>query len=87
MRGLRVYLSCTNAPKVAADDYIDSVITSPKVFSGVQAAAAQPGQAEPPPHYAFTRLESDPAALRVEAQPQVEPTGSVIDATPPFDAA
>lgn len=77
-----MYLSGMNAPKVYAEDYIDFIIASPKAVSARQAAAAQPDQADPPAHDAFTRLlhrlEPDPATLWHEAQPQVDRTGGVL---------
>lgn len=71
-----------NAPKVDPEDYIQFVIASPNVVSALQAAAAQPDQADPPAHDAFTRLlhrlEPDPSTLWVEAQPQVNRGGGVL---------
>ena len=53
---LEVYISGMNAPKVDPEDSFQFVIASPNVVSALQAAAAQPDQAEPPAHDAFTRL-------------------------------
>jgi putative transposase len=65
-----------NAPKCRAIDYIDFLVASPRAVSGTEAARAQPAQATPPAHDAFTRLlhrlEPDPAALWAEAAPLVE---------------
>jgi putative transposase len=64
-----------NAPKCQPEDYINYLVASPRVVSGMEAARVQPAQADPPAHDAFTRLlhrlEPDPAALWAEAAPQV----------------
>jgi hypothetical protein len=64
-----------NAPKCTATDYIDFLVATPRAVSGTEAARAQPEQASPPAHDAFTRLlhrlEPDPATLWAEAAPLV----------------
>ena len=64
-----------NPPKCQAKDYIDFLIATPKVCSALEAARVQPDPADAPAHDAFTRLlhrlEPDPQALWLEAQPQV----------------
>ena len=71
-----------NAPKVDPEDDTQFVIASPNVVSALQAAAAQPDQAEPPAHDAFTRrlhrLEPDPTTPWHEAQPQVNRGDGVL---------
>lgn len=71
-----------NAPKVDPEDSFQFVIASPNVVSALQAAAAQPDQAEPPAHDAFTRLlhrlAPDPTPLGNDAQPQVNRGDGVL---------
>jgi putative transposase len=77
-----VYGWCMNAPKVAADDYIDFLIATPKVCSATEAARVQPHAPNPPAHDCFTRLltrlEPDPDTLWTEAQPQVQRCDGVL---------
>ena len=69
------YRSAVNAPKVEADEYIDFLIATPKACSATEAARVHPDGPRPPSHDAFTRLlprlEPDPEALWLEAEPQV----------------
>lgn len=78
-----------NAPKVDADDYIDSLIATPKACSATEAARVHPDCPTPPAHDAFTRrltrLEPDPDTLWAEARPQVARHDGVLvidDSTP-----
>jgi putative transposase len=71
-----------NAPRVQSEDYIDSLIATPKVASAVEAARVQPVRPGAPAHDAFTRLlhrlEPDPVALWTEAKPHVALTEGVL---------
>jgi putative transposase len=71
-----------NAPKCAAEDYIDFLVASPRAVSGTEAARAQPERADAPAHDAFTRLlhrlEPDATALWAEAAPLVDRRGGVL---------
>jgi len=71
-----------NAPKVAADDYIDFLIATPAAFSAVEAARVQPGRRGAPAHDAIsrllTRLEPDPDTLWDEARGQVRRDDGVL---------
>src|SRR5262245_13441243 len=64
-----------NAPKCQPEDYIDSLIATPKAATATEAARVQPDRPQPPAHDAFTRLlhrlQPDPETLWIEAQPQV----------------
>ncbi len=65
-----------NPPKVSDEDYINFLIATPRVCSGVEAARVAPDEESPPAHDAFTRLlhrlEPDAATLWREARRQVE---------------
>ena len=71
-----------NAPKCSPSDSIDFLVASPRVVRGTEAARAQPDQATPPAHDAFTRLlhrrEPDPATLWAAAAPQVRRGAGVL---------
>lgn len=71
-----------NAPKVAADEYIDFLIATPRVCSATEAARVQPDQLDPPAHDAFTRLltrlEPDPDTLWAESETQVRRDDGVL---------
>lgn len=77
-----MYGSVMNAPKVAADDYIDFLIATPKACSATEAARVQPDTPEPPAHDAFTRLltrlEPDPDTLWAESRTQVRRSEGVL---------
>lgn len=65
-----------NPPKVSAQDYIDFLIATPKVCSGLEAARVSAVETSPPAHDAFTRLlhrlEPEAETLWQEAASQVE---------------
>jgi hypothetical protein len=69
-------------PKCRDFDYIDFFIASPKAFCCKEAAKVQPESPDAPAHDAFTRLlhrlEPDPAALWIEAQPMVQLVGGLL---------
>jgi putative transposase len=71
-----------NPPRVQPDDYIDFLIATPKACTATEAARVQPERPRKPAHDAFTRLlqrlEPDPSALWLEAQPQVRLTEGVL---------
>lgn len=71
-----------NPPKVSCQDYINFLIATPRVCSGVEAARTTPVEASPPAHDAFTRLlhrlEPDAETLWQEAAPQVERTTGIV---------
>ena len=64
-----------NPPKVTERDYIDFLIATPKIYSGVEAARVSAVETSPPAHDAFTRLlhrlEPDAERLWQEAASQV----------------
>lgn len=68
--------------KVSCEDYINFLIATPRVCSGVEAARTTPVEESPPAHDAFTRLlhRLEPAAetLWQEAAPQVERTTGIL---------
>lgn len=65
-----------NPPKVNARDYIDFLIATPKVCSGLEAARVSAVETSPPAHDAFTRLlhrlEPDAEILWDEAASQID---------------
>ncbi len=71
-----------NPPKVSDEDYINFLIATPRICSGVEAARTSPVEESPPAHDAFTRLlhrlEPDAAMLWEEAAPQVERTTGIL---------
>jgi hypothetical protein len=70
-----------NAPKIAAEDYIQFLVASPGAVSGTEAARVHPSSGLVA-HDSFTRLlhrlEPDAAALWQEAQALIEPVGGVL---------
>jgi putative transposase len=64
-----------NTAKVQPEDYVQFLLGSPLQFTCTEAARVQPDQPDPPAHDSFnrllTRLEPDPEALWLEAQPQI----------------
>jgi putative transposase len=71
-----------NAPKCSAIDYVNFLVATPHVVSGMEAARVQPARPDPPAHDAFTRLlhrlEPDPATVWAEAAPQVQRKRGVL---------
>ncbi len=71
-----------NPPKVSDEEYINFLIATPHVCSGVEAARVCPDEDSPPAHDAFTRLlhrlEPDAATLWREARTQVELTEGIL---------
>ena len=64
-----------NSPKVTDEEYINFLIATPRICSGVEAARVAPDETSPPAHDAFTRLlhrlEPDATTLWTEARSQV----------------
>ena len=71
-----------NGPQCQPEDYINSLVASPRAVSGTEAARVQPPQARPPAPDAFPRLlhrlEPDPAALWAEVAPLVRRERGVL---------
>jgi len=71
-----------NAPKCRPEDYINFLVVSPRVVSGMEAARVQPIQDDPPAHDAFTRLlhrlEPNPDTLWAEAMPLVRRDAGIL---------
>ncbi|MEJ7709096.1 MAG: transposase [Pyrinomonadaceae bacterium] len=71
-----------NLPKVSAEDYINFLIATPRVCSGVEAARVAPDEDSAPAHDAFTRLlhrlEPDAATLWREARGQVSLSSGIL---------
>src|SRR5689334_9309790 len=71
-----------NPPRCTDADYIQFLVASPKAYSCTEAARVQPDSPLAPEHDAFTRLlnrlEPDPEALWVEAEPLVRKAGGVL---------
>lgn len=69
-------------PKVQPEQYIDFLLATPKACSATEAQRVQPRRPRAPAHDAFTRLlhrlEPDPQALWVEAQPLVAVAEGVL---------
>lgn len=65
-----------NPAKCNEYNYIDFLISTPRVYSCTEAARVQPDQPNPPAHDALTRLlyrlDATPAQLWAEAQPLVQ---------------
>ena len=70
------------AGKVSAAEYIDFLVASPRVVSGMEAARTQPERPDAPAHDAYTRLlhrlEPDAAVLWSEAAGLVARGGGVL---------
>lgn len=70
-----------NAPKIAAEDYIQFLVASPSAVSGTEAARVHPSNGLVA-HDSFTRLlhrlEPDAATLWQEAQGLISPTAGVL---------
>lgn len=71
-----------NLPKVSDEDYINFLIATPRVCSGVEAARVAPHEDSAPAHDAFTRLlhrlEPDAATLWSEASTQVSLSSGIL---------
>ncbi len=71
-----------NPPKVSDEDYINFLVATPRVCSGVEAARTTPKEDAAPAHDAFTRLlhrlEPDAETLWQEAAPQVQRTTGIL---------
>src|SRR4051812_29309818 len=75
-----------NPPRCTTEDYIQSLLATPKVCSATEAARVQPrrpaAEVPAPAHDAFTRLlhrsEPDPDASWVEVRPLLRTTGGVL---------
>ena len=70
------------APRCTAEDYIQFLLATPRVFSATEAARVQPGRPERPAHDAYTRLlhrlEPDPDALWGEVRPLIRTAGGAV---------
>ncbi len=64
-----------NPPKCTDEEYINFIIATPRSVSAIEAAKAQPAQADAAAHDAFTRLlhrlEPDAETLWAESQTQI----------------
>ncbi len=71
-----------NLPKVSDEQYINFLIATPRVCSGVEAARVAPHEESAPAHDAFTRLlhrlEPDAATLWREARGQVSLASGIL---------
>ena len=71
-----------NTAKVQPEDYVQFLLGSPLQFTCTEAARVQPDQPDPPAHDSFnrllTRLEPDPEALWVEAQPHIRRDDGIL---------
>ena len=71
-----------SAPRCTAEDYIQFLLATPRVFSATEAARVQPDRPDAPAHDAYTRLlhrlEPDPGPLWAEVEPLVRKAVGIL---------
>ncbi len=77
-----LYYSSANPPRCTPENYIDFLVATPRPSSCAEAGRVQPDRPDAAAHDAFNRLlhrlEPDPEALWLEAEPLVEKAKGVL---------